>query len=66
VTRRGARRRNRTLRKHGRERPGFEVLDHLLSPLHHHHLSLLFTVLVGFFVQDEWISVLDVDHLVLG
>lgn len=65
MTGRGARRRNRTLRKHDRERPGFEVLDHLLSLLHH-HLSLLFAFLVGFFVQDEWSSVLDVELLVLG
>ncbi|KAF2316697.1 hypothetical protein GH714_042038 [Hevea brasiliensis] len=68
VARRRARRRNKTLREHNRKRsrrPGFEVLDLLLSLSH--HFSVLFLLVVdSFVVQNERRGVLDVEPLVLG
>ncbi|EEF42668.1 conserved hypothetical protein [Ricinus communis] len=53
---RRAGRRNKTLRKHNRERPGFKVLDPLIiaiiPSLCHHHFSILFLSLF-IAVQEE-------------
>lgn len=67
MARRRTRRRNKTLRKHDRERsrPGFQVLDLLLSLPH--HFSILSLLLVdSFAIQNERWGVLDVEQLVLG